>query len=356
MIFSVKTKKVYINGKFLSVKTTGVQRVAQELAPRVISILKARGIESEILEMPDLLRASRFKSFLGIFWEQFILPLWVGRSMLINFCNVAPIFSMRRQIVFIHDAAVYDCPENYSFFYRAWSKSISLMIVLRRDFIFAPSKFSAERISTVLGVDRARLEVFRESGRHMCDYEKDLNIFRRLNIKKNSYILAVGSLQPGKNFPVLLKAMNYVSDSVCLVIAGGRDGLVFSSGVELSGDRYVHAGYVSDQELAALYSGAICFIQPSKYEGFGLPAAEAMALGVPVISSNTASLPEVCGEAALYFEPNDPMQLAQQINNLIFNPGLRLPLIEKAREQSDYYDWDVAAIDFVEKMLNKVCA
>ncbi|WP_233250104.1 MULTISPECIES: glycosyltransferase family 1 protein [unclassified Limnohabitans] len=185
---------------------------------------------------------------------------------------------------------------------------------------------------------------------------RDDKVFSKLNIQPKKYVLAVGSLQPGKNFHNLLKAMEYVDSDTYLVIAGGKDGLVFASGIELSGNRYVHAGYVTDEELAALYQGALCFIQPSVYEGFGLPAAEAMALGTPIVSSNAASLPEVCGSAAVYFDPLDPKAIAEAINLVIKNENLRKELIEQSVVQTEYFDWDLAAAEFVELLMREMDA
>jgi glycosyltransferase involved in cell wall biosynthesis len=348
--------KVYINGKYLSVRMTGVQRVAHEMVPRVKAILSKYEIECEILEMPQWLRFKRYQSLWGTLWEQMILPLATAQGILINFCNAAPVLTPRKQIVVMYDAAVFDMPNNYSFAYRVWTKFMAYAVALRKDMMFTSSEFSISRISGALKIDRNRIRLMRASGKHIFKVMRDDKVFSKLNIQPKKYVLAVGSLQPGKNFHNLLKAMEYVDSDTYLVIAGGKDGLVFASGIELSGDRYVHAGYVTDEELAALYQGALCFIQPSVYEGFGLPAAEAMALGTPIVSSNAASLPEVCGSAAVYFDPLDPKAIAEAINLVIKNENLRNELIEQSVVQTEYFDWDLAAAEFVELLMREMDA
>src|SRR5207253_1940106 len=124
-----------------------------------------------------------------------------------------------------------------------------------------------------------------------------------------SYVLAVGSLTPNKNFNGVVRAATLLGDLDCkIVAAGGANTRVFN-GVALADDALIMAGYVTDGELHALYENAACFIFPSFYEGFGLPPLEAMHCGCPVIVSDRASLPEVCGEAAVYCDPDDPADM-----------------------------------------------
>ena len=102
-------------------------------------------------------------------------------------------------------------------------------------------------------------------------------------------------------------------------------------------------GYVTNAELKALYQHAVALIYPSFYEGFGLPPIEAMACGCPAIVSNTASLPEVCGDAALYFDPYQPEDLAKKITKLICEPFCQEVLKKKGVQQAEKYLWDRTA-------------
>jgi glycosyltransferase involved in cell wall biosynthesis len=127
------------------------------------------------------------------------------------------------------------------------------------------------------------------------------------------------------------------------VLVGGsstkifRDaGLALPPGVRLT-------GYVTDAQLRALYESAACFVFPSRYEGFGLPPLEAMACGCPVIASDAASIPEVCGDAALSFDRDDPAALRAQLDRLLGDPALRAALAEAGRHRAATYTWERAA-------------
>ena len=102
-------------------------------------------------------------------------------------------------------------------------------------------------------------------------------------------------------------------------------------------------GYVSDADLPAVVSAATCFCYPSFYEGFGLPPLEAMWCGCPVIASRAGAVPDVCGDAALWFDAEAPTQLSDQLARLLDEPGLRETLITRGRERAAGYSWDRAA-------------
>jgi glycosyltransferase involved in cell wall biosynthesis len=102
-------------------------------------------------------------------------------------------------------------------------------------------------------------------------------------------------------------------------------------------------GYVSDGELRALYEHAACFVYPSLYEGFGLPPLEAMACGCPVLASDAAAIPEVCGDAALYCDARSPGDLAARLGALMREPALRRTLAERGRARAAQFSWRRAA-------------
>jgi glycosyltransferase involved in cell wall biosynthesis len=102
-------------------------------------------------------------------------------------------------------------------------------------------------------------------------------------------------------------------------------------------------GYVSDETLAGLYENAMCLVFPSFYEGFGLPPLEAMLLGCPVITSNCSSLPEVCGSAALYCDPNDPSTISDSISFLVQNPEKVNALREASKAHAQNFTWKKSA-------------
>lgn len=167
-------------------------------------------------------------------------------------------------------------------------------------------------------------------------------VLEKLSVRR-PYILAVGNLQPRKNLPRLIDAWQrlrtrHVDFTPQLVIVGRKawmfdDILGSARGGAHAGD-IVLTDYLPESELAALYSGASLFVYPSLFEGFGLPPIEAMACGAPVIVSNTTSLPEICGEAALYIDPKNVEQLAARILELYGDPHLQRSYREKGLQQA----------------------
>jgi glycosyltransferase involved in cell wall biosynthesis len=157
-------------------------------------------------------------------------------------------------------------------------------------------------------------------------------------------VLAVSSLSQHKNFDVVVDALQLLRDrKFTFVIAGARNGRIFG---RTSGDlprNVLEAGYVTDAELRSLYEQAGCFVYPSLYEGFGLPPLEAMSCGCPVVVSNAASLPEVCGDAALYCDPLNHADVARCIAEVMDNPVLRQQLQDRGLARSREFTWRAAA-------------
>jgi len=157
----------------------------------------------------------------------------------------------------------------------------------------------------------------------------------------------VGSLEPRKNLSLLIKALGMVKTTIPLIMAGweGWGDKPWMAEIERQGlqQRVFVTGYVDDEDLARLYSGARALVYPSLYEGFGLPLLEAMACGCPVICSNAASLPEVAGNAAVLFHPNDYKALAKGIDRLIEDSEFRNDLIRKGFGRSAQFNWRQSA-------------
>jgi glycosyltransferase involved in cell wall biosynthesis len=164
-----------------------------------------------------------------------------------------------------------------------------------------------------------------------------------------SYILAVGSIQPRKNLIRLVEAYKYLhqtgagSNLPALVLVGKRAWLYGETlrAVAESGcaEKIIFTDYVREEDLPGLYSGAVCFIYPSYFEGFGLPPLEAMQCGAPVITGNLTSLPEVVGEAGLQVDPFDAGALAGAMRRVLENPDLRSELRVKGLAQAQRFSW-----------------
>lgn len=162
------------------------------------------------------------------------------------------------------------------------------------------------------------------------------------------FVLYVGTLEPRKNLGLLLHAFAALGDpQVKLVLAGTKGWLcedVFAT-VERLGlaGRVLFTGFVADEDLPALLSGARAFVYPSLYEGFGLPVLEAMQCGTPVITTNVSSLPEVAGDAALLVAPDDVAGLQQALRRVLSEPGLRDELRGKGLSQAARFSWQKTA-------------
>ncbi len=167
------------------------------------------------------------------------------------------------------------------------------------------------------------------------------------------FILHVGTIEPRKNLPLLFEVLASLNIDHCpLIIAGKKGWLVEPIFARLGAlglqERVLLIGYVPDEDLPALLSAAAILVMPSKYEGFGLPVLEAMACGTPVIASNTSSLPEVGGDAALYAAPDDARAWAESIARVLDDAALRASMREKGLRQAVKFRWDAAARETAE--------
>ena len=161
------------------------------------------------------------------------------------------------------------------------------------------------------------------------------------------YILFVSTIEPRKNLETLLDAYERLRDSGAydgsLVVVGKIGWKSESLVPRLRGRGVVHLDYLRAAQLATVYERAEAFVFPSIYEGFGFPLLEAMSRGVPSIAARSSSLPEIGGEAALWFEPRDVRGLTAQLERVVSDAALRAELAERGRAQAAKFRWDVAA-------------
>jgi Glycosyltransferase len=266
-----------------------------------------------------------------------------------------PTGTSAKKVMTIYDMGYLDCPEFTTEANRLICFQGAFEASLYADHIVTISNFSKnsflkyfpyypeERISVVYLGNRPTLKrVTSES-----EWKKVQNKFGL----KESFWLGVGTVEPRKNYRLLLEAYSELvktdKQTKPLYIAGGRGWMeegIQDKIVELGIAEYVKfLGYVTDDELSALYSKCFAFVYPSHYEGFGLPVLEAMNCWAPVITSNNSSLPEVAGDAALYIDSNDSNQLVQTMKKLNSDSELRNELILKSEMQANNFSWDRAA-------------
>lgn len=363
-----KLKQIFINARFLSKPISGVERYATELVKALDSLIDWGVIDpkqfSFVLLAPKNVKHElklkhitirRVGYFRGHLWEQFESPFYARGGLLINLCNTAPILK-RNQIVTIHDAVVFDCPQAYSFAFRLWYKVLwkSLCVVAKK--ILTVSFFSKKELVKYCRISEEKVQVVYEGAEHVAVLKPDTKVLEKYGLKDKCFLLAVSSLNPNKNFRSIVQAITLLRDvNFDVVVAGGANPKVFCQSQVLFPNNVRYLGYVHDRELRALYEHAYCFIYPSLYEGFGLPPLEAMACGCPVIVSNAASLPEVCGDAALYCDPNSPENIAVKLTSLMSNIALRRALQHKGLERAKQFTWEKCAREtfaVIEKVLS----
>ncbi|MFZ5610042.1 MAG: glycosyltransferase family 4 protein [Pseudomonadota bacterium] len=229
--------------------------------------------------------------------------------------------------------------------------------------IMTVSQAARAEIVAHLGVAQERIDVVTEAAdarfQPVEDARRRAASRRRAKLPDNArLVLYVGGFAPHKNLGNLLRgfalaAAEQAANDIHLALVGDPGGDGFHSNTAqlmaqidadpaLSG-RVHFTGFVADDDLVALYTDALAVVMPSFSEGFGLPAVEAMACGTPVLSSTAGAVPEVVGEAGLYFDPNSPQEIAAAIVRLASDNGLNAALREKARARARLYSWQRAA-------------
>ena len=213
-----------------------------------------------------------------------------------------------------------------------------------RDEVIAEFGLPPERVSTVYhGVDRSY---------HPREADELQGVLARYGFERGRYLLAVGTLEPLKNLERLLDAFRRMPAGLRraypLVLVGDRgwhNEALLQRIESLRAQGELHwPGYVSEQDLPSLYAGAAGFAYPSLYEGFGLPVLEAMASGVPVLTSNRASLPEVAGDAAMFVDPEDVADIARSLERLLTDAGWREGAAQRGLARSRAFTWE-ACVD-----------
>ena len=343
---------MFINGRFLTRPATGVDRFATELlrgAPasltQAFTLALPAGAAARALDLPAAIGVRHLGRRAGQAWEQWDLPRGIGDRPLVNLCNSAPLMQ-RNQLVVLHDAATLANPGNFSLAFRHWYRLMLTALWRKARAIATVSAFSADELRRLLGPRRGPLEVIPESGEHIRHVAADDRIIDRLGLSGQPFVLAVGSQSPNKNLAGVVAALGHLDDPrLRLVAAGGANSRVFNQASD-DDARLIRTGYISDGELRALYEHAACFVFPSYYEGFGLPPLEAMNCGCPVIVSDRTSLPEVCGDAALYCDPDDPVGIARQIRRVLDEPRLREDLRAAGLQRAAGFTWAAAGQQF----------
>lgn len=348
--------KIGINAAFLSEKPTGAASFAQETS-RIISekykdtiifsplIFDAK-LSENIYKVPDAVKGSSrlTNSLCRLLYINSVLPLICGlKKVDVLYCPIMefPFIPIVPVVVHIHDLHFIHFPSDFGL--ATPRMKISLRLIKRvAKRVVVSSEFIKRELIDMTNIAENMMDV--------VPLAYNSNLFKPASLEfrndflnkyqiDGKYILFVGSLFPYKNLKTLTDAFLRIKNLIphFLVIVGRRE---FAAEPLVQDERILYMDYVPADDLPLFYSYADIFIYPSLMEGFGIPPLEAMACGTPVISSNGGSLPEVVGDAAIFFDPLDAEKIAELILSVLNNKQLKNELIRKGFHRVKNFSWE----------------
>jgi glycosyltransferase involved in cell wall biosynthesis len=294
-------------------------------------------------------------------WEQLALPRLARRyrlDLLHSPHYTVPLALECPSVVTIHDMTFFLFPRSHQLYRRLFFRAMIPRAARRANAIITPSVSTRTDLLRLLGVAENRVRVVLHGVtpdfRPILDCSASRELLARYGIQ-TPYLLYVGNLEPRKNLPRLLRAFGELLQeeiSAWLVLVGTRGWMNTPIGETVRtlrlGERVRFTGYVEQEDLPTLYSRAAGFVYPSLYEGFGFPVLEAMACGVPVVTSNTSSMAEIAGEAALLVDPFDASALAQALGKVLRDPRLAGDLGRRGLARAREFTWSRTATGTLE--------
>jgi glycosyltransferase involved in cell wall biosynthesis len=243
----------------------------------------------------------------------------------------------------IHDLTCWLMPELHTEGNIRADKMFADRILKRANGLIAVSENTRQDAIRLLGIAPEKIETIHSGidGRYF-----DVKPSSILSGRKRPYVLFVGAIEPRKNLETLLDAWGQLSrdlrETFELVIAG-PEGWGTEKTLARIQREVTYAGYVPEADLPSLVASASVFVYPSLYEGFGFPVAQAMAAGVPVLTSNNSSLREIAGDAAVLVDPESPAEITRGLTQLLESESLREDLGARGRQQAKQFRWETCA-------------
>ncbi len=366
--------RIGLDGKILTLRAGGTGRYAINLTRAMLAEAAARRPELDFViftgpqtsrEVMEEFRGACDECFLGakssVIRSLTLVPAALRRLRVdlfhgMDHVGIPLVGKTGRYVVTIHDVIPLILPETFTLRHRLVVRTALARVRRKADLALVPSLAVKGDVVRRLGLPEDRVVVTPEGcePRFRPQAPESFGAVADRYGLPSRYVLAVGTLEPRKNLTTLLQAFarlrrggGDVDPNLQLVLAGARGWLdepIFETVRSLGLEQAVRfPGFIDDDDLPAVYSGAALFVFPSLHEGFGLPLLEAMACGVPVITSNVASMPEVAGDAAMLVDPRDAGGLASAIAQVLRDEALRERLRAAGLARAGQFSWETAA-------------
>ena len=377
--------RIGIDARFYGPIGKGLGRYTQEIVDNIIKMVDLSQVSVVVFLSPEnfnefsISHKNIKKIKIRMHWyswqEQIFFPwfIWREKLDLIHYPHFnVPVFTPCRFVVTIHDLILTHFPTTRAtthsplvyYFKNLAYRFVIKQAIKRSQKVITVSNFTKNDILEQFKIPEEKIVVTYEGVANLhkgnddsfsvkLNYQEN-NLVE--NVLKNDFLLYVGNAYPHKNLEFLLRVFKNIREikpNLRLVLIGKEDYFYnklrnFALSINLlksnsEDSPVVFADYVPDRQLLVFYQKASAYIFPSLYEGFGLPPLEAMAQSCPVISASTSSLPEILGQAALYFNPKEEEELKKRVLELLDNGSLRSELINKGKEQIKKYSWEECA-------------
>jgi len=321
---------------------------AQQKGPRLINLQSGSSIEWQIVE--DSSPGSR------LIWEQTVLPSLAQKTkidLLHSLHYTKPLRLTCASVVTFHDMTYYLYPHLHTRTRRLVFPTAMRFSAKQADALITVSESTREDAIRLLEIDPKKIFTTQlgvdPSFTVLDNNDAELRVISKYSLPEK-FILYLGTIEPRKNLPVLIKSYKPLADDGTdyKLVLVGKYGWMYQEVLDLIDDLELQdmvclTGYVSQEDLPVVYNLASLFVYPTIYEGFGLPALEAMACGVPVITTRVASLPEIVGDAGLLIPVNDTEALYKAMSQVLEDTALREKLIHDGLARSKLFSWERTA-------------
>jgi glycosyltransferase involved in cell wall biosynthesis len=289
--------------------------------------------------------------------EQVLLPMYAQREaidVIHSIDYLAPIVASCSTTATIHDMNYQRVPDGFSWLKRAAMKTLVPLSARSANQVFTVSEFSKGDIIDIIDIESKKVHVTPNALPDALIETTPSYPSHLASLKNSEYLLYVGTTHPHKNTTSLIEALAQIDPVPPLVMCGPKrsDAEKVKHLAEEKGiaDKVYLPGYVEDAELAGLYEEATAYVHPSLYEGFGMPLLEAMYFETPVVASDIAAIPEVAGDAAMYFDPNDPVDIGNKISTVLEDEKLQNELIDHGTYRLGQFSWKDSARELIRQL------